>query len=571
MTMSSRRLAALLIALPLGMPAAAQQELLPPLPRVGPERAPAQPAIEPDSGDGAVIAGTGGAGFELGGIVLEGATAIPTEELRPIWADQLGDEVTVAELQAIAGQIGAAYRARGFVLSQAVLPAQSVEGGVVRIAIVEGFVDEVEIAGGAPNQQRIAEKLFAPLPAERPLRLRTLERSVLLSRDTFGSTYGGTVETVLEPSPDVFGAADLGVLISPEPFSGFVTADNRGSRLYGDLTLGAGTRSYNVLGLNERIDLLLAAAPEGRSLGFGALAVSIPVEPLVGTALDGAAFEVDASISRADPDLDEVEAADGLTSILDERRVEARMVVPFVRTRTQSLYGRLGLELLESESETGLDGETFEELDRLAVIDARLTWDFADTYGGISLVDVGLRQGLDIGGTEVAAEGPAAGEPDFTLVELSLSRLQSIPGAPGWSLYGEVTGQYAPEVLPAAERFFLGGSTIGRGFAPGNTSGDTGFGGRVELRRAVSSPPRGYVDAAELYAFGDWGRAYDRSISRDGDQWEELGSVGIGARVDVRPWLSITPEVVRQVAGAPADTDDDDLETRFFLGATARF
>jgi hemolysin activation/secretion protein len=571
MTPPIPRLTALILALPLALPVAAQQDLLPPLPRVGPERAPAEPAADAPGADEVVIAGTGGAGFELGGIALEGATAIPSEELRPIWADRIGRDVTVADLQAIAGQIGAAYRARGYVLSQAVLPAQSVEDGMVRIVVVEGVVDEVEITGGAANQQRIAERLFAPLPAERPLRLQSLERSVLLSRDTFGSTYGGTVETVLEPSSDVFGAADLGVLITPEPFSGFVTADNRGSRLYGDLTLGAGTRSYNVLGLNERIDLLLAVAPEGQSLGFGAVTVSVPVEPLIGTALDGGAFELDASISRADPDLDEVGAADGLTSILDERRVEARMVVPFVRTRTQNLYGRLGLELLESESETGLDGETFEELDRLAVVDARLTWDFADTYGGISLVDAALRQGLDVGGTEVAAEGAAAGEPDFTLVELTLSRLQSIPNAAGWSLYGEITGQYAPEVLPAAERFFLGSSTIGRGFAPGNTSGDSGYGGRLELRRAVAAPAEAAVDAAELYAFGDWGRAYDRSISRDGDQWEELGSVGIGARVDIRPWLSVTPEIVRQVSGTPADTSDGDLETRFFLGATARF
>lgn len=76
---------------------------------------------------------------------------------------------------------------------------------------------------------------------------------------------------------------------------------------------------------------------------------------------------------------------------------------------------------------------------------------------------------------------------------------------------------------------------------------------------------------AELYAFADYGRAYDRSLARDGDEWESLGSVGIGARIDLRPWLTITPEIARQTEGVPSDTTGSGLETRFYLGATARF
>ena len=77
--------------------------------------------------------------------------------------------------------------------------------------------------------------------------------------------------------------------------------------------------------------------------------------------------------------------------------------------------------------------------------------------------------------------------------------------------------------------------------------------------------------AAELYAFGDWGRAYDRNIARDGQQWETLASAGVGARLDVRDWLTLTPEVAWQLKGTPTDTSDGDREVRFFLGAIARF
>ncbi len=161
-----------------------------------PERVVTPPPPAEETGPISAVAADGGPGIVLGGITLEGVTAIDPAELEPIWAELIGQPVTLTALEDIAARIGAAYRARGFVLSQAVLPAQTVENGQVTILVVEGFVNRVEITGGADNQNAYAQTRFAPVTAERPLSLSTLERGILLSRDTFG----GTVETVLEPS-----------------------------------------------------------------------------------------------------------------------------------------------------------------------------------------------------------------------------------------------------------------------------------------------------------------------------------------------------------------------------------
>lgn len=185
--------------------------------------------------------------------------------------------------------------------------------------------------------------------------------------------------------------------------------------------------------------------------------------------------------------------------------------------------------------------------DRLVVLEGRLTWDIADRVGGVSLIDGAVRQGLDIGGAEVGGDG--GGHPDFTALHLNLTRLQRLDDAGTWSLWTEAMGQYATTVLPDAERFALGTASIGRGYAPGNTTGDTGLGARLELRRQMGESPA--FAAAELYAFGDWGRAYDRNIARDGQQWETLASAGVGARLDVRDWLTLTPEVAWQLKGTP--------------------
>lgn len=524
---------------------------------VAPERPePAAPVAPPAEG-----------AFILTRVVLVGATALGPAELEPLWADLLGQSVTVGTLDAVAAAVTAAYRARGYILSQAVVPEQTVTGGVVHLQVIEGFIDRVAIEGAAPVQQSFAERLFAPVGTDRPLRLGTLERAVLLSRDTFG----GAVETVLEPSPDTFAAANLGVLVTPDPWRGFAAADNRGSRLYGPLTGSAGVSLFNLLGFNEQIDALAAGAIDG-SLAYGQLRFEAPITPLLGTRLDGARLVLEADSSRADPDLAQSGSPEDLDIVQQETNLRGGLFVPFVRSRAQNLFGRLVLDWQRSESETDFAGDPETALDKLLVLEARMTWDVADSIGGVSLVDASLRQGLSVSGlTEIGDDGPAAGEPNFTRVALTLSRLQRLRSS-DWSLYGEVIGQLASTTLPSSERFALGDATIGRGFAPGNTTGDSGYGGRLELRRYLGPATfGGAVEATELYVFGDYGAAYDRSLDRDGESWQRLGSVGFGARIDVTRWLTLTPEIARQTSGVATDTTDPDHETRAYLGVIARF
>ena len=517
----------------------------------------------------APVAAPGNGQFVLRSVVLDGATALTADELRPIWARLIGQPVTLGSLDAVASGITAAYRARGYVLSQAMVPAQGIAAdGTVHIQVIEGFIDSVAIDGGAPSQRRYAERLFAPVATDRPLALSTLERAVLLGRDTFG----GTLETVLQPSATTFAAADLTVMMTPDPWRGFAALDNRGSRLYGDVTASAGATAYNLFGLNEQLDILFAGAPQNGSLAYGQARMEAPLVPLSGTMLDGGRLVLEADSSRADPDLAKSGSPQDLDVIDHETNATIGLFVPFTRTRSQNLFGRLSLDWQQSESDTGFAGSGATTTDKLLVLTARLVWDRADLFGGVTQLDASLRQGLSVPGlTEIGATGPAAGNQDFTLGALTLSRLQRVGGG-DWSVYGELIGQLASTVLPNSERFALGDATIGRGFAPGNTTGNSGFGGRIELRRDFGAAAfNGMAQATQLYAFGDYGTAYDRSIARDGEAEESLGSVGIGARVDLRPWLTITPEIARQTTGVATDTTETGLETRFYIGVVARF
>ena len=68
-------------------------------------------------------------------------------------------------------------------------------------------------------------------------------------------------------------------------------------------TTTAGGSAYNLLGLNERLDALVAVAPHDTSLGFLQAAIDLPLPALDGTFLDGGRLEVNGDISRSDPDL----------------------------------------------------------------------------------------------------------------------------------------------------------------------------------------------------------------------------------------------------------------------------
>ena len=124
-----KRPLAILAALGAAFPAVGQ-----PVSDYVPRPAPAGPMAEaPPAAPAAAALAPAAHGPVLRQVVLDGATAIPEAELAPLWAPLLGQPTSPASLTALAQQISAAYRARGYALSQAVVPDQSMADGTARI------------------------------------------------------------------------------------------------------------------------------------------------------------------------------------------------------------------------------------------------------------------------------------------------------------------------------------------------------------------------------------------------------------------------------------------------------
>ncbi len=158
--------------------------------------------------------------FKLTGVVVEGSTVYSETDLLPLYQDKIGNEVSLLEVYRIRDAITTKYRNDGYVLSQAIIPPQKIQGGIVRIIVVEGFIDEVRTEGTVNDSRRLIAQYGKKIKQSRPLHIADLERYVFLIEDL----PGVSVRTVLRPSEKKRGAADL-ILVVEQKLAGGASAE----------------------------------------------------------------------------------------------------------------------------------------------------------------------------------------------------------------------------------------------------------------------------------------------------------------------------------------------------------
>ncbi|KPD26725.1 ShlB/FhaC/HecB family hemolysin secretion/activation protein [Pseudomonas paraeruginosa] len=417
--------------------------------------------------------------FELREIRIEGNTRYDKAVLESYYQHMLGKQVSLAELVDLANRLTAKYRQDGYLLTQVVVPEQSIEGGKVRLQVIEGYLEHVQIKGTVDGPRVRVEELLAPLSEKRPLDADTLERGLLL----VGDLPGVNVQSVLSPG-QALGSSNLDVALQQQRYEGFVSLDNRGSHYTDPTTLAFGATEFSRLGFYEQIDVLGAISPFSDATRYIQLRGTLPL----GGMFAGDTLQIMGSYSKVNPDIpDSVFPFDSVS-----KSTEGSIAYnhPFIRSRSQNLSGGLALQ-------------------------------WKDT---------------DLGGP--------------------------------WSVYGELQWQYSFDPLLPSERFGVGGSGIGRGFAPGNITGDRGFALKIEPRygQAVGYS---WLRSYQAYAFYDWGKTYNLDV--DDDEQQKLGSIGAGVRFNLTDQLSFNPEIARQVIGEPADQRDGKRDTRVLFNVVARF
>src|SRR3990167_10648686 len=118
--------------------------------------------------------------FKLNGIILEGNHVYTTQQLMPLYNNQLNKTITVADLFGIVQNITNYYRNNGYIISRAILPPQHVKNGVVKIEVIEGYIDKVTVTGKPRGAKCIIEGFGYQIRKCPPLNLNQLEKYMLL-------------------------------------------------------------------------------------------------------------------------------------------------------------------------------------------------------------------------------------------------------------------------------------------------------------------------------------------------------------------------------------------------------
>jgi len=557
-------LAALIVAWSMSGAARAQQRppALPPsvppdvrLEQLAPEEKPLQTAPEipvPETAPSRAPAGAESVRLLFAGFQLEGAEAYPPGELRKIWQGEVGREITLARVYALAREVQQRYRDDGYFLSRVIVPEQTVRDGLFRLRVLEGWIAQVTFEGEIGPAAGLIASYFRPVTRQKPIRLGTLERALLLANDVPG--IGATA--LLRSSARELGAADLVVTLRRQRFAGFLAIDNYGDQFTGEWEAGAGLSANSFTPVGEQTTVIgFSSEPwaehyeaVGQVNGSWRLGAS------------GAYLEALGSYGDSNPG-DDLEALDFDSKTL---LLSGTGGYPVIRSRDINLTLRLGFDYINEDTDV-FGGETFSR-DRLRVLHSTIRADGRDPLGGATAGEISYRQGLPIlDATKRKDEDKSRenGTGSAGLVRASVARLQ--PLIRSFALYGDVAGQYAFDHLLSAEQFDVGGTTFGRGYDFSEISGDHGVGTTIELRYTWR-PMEDVPISLQPFGFYDFGRVWDRGV----DEPETISSAGFGVRLAAYDAVTVEATMAKPLA-ADSQRANGTRDPQFLFRTVGRF
>src|ERR1035437_718082 len=133
-------------------------------------------------------------------IRIAGSTVYSSDQLRLLYADLLGKQVTLQAIYDLARAITAKYGNDGYVLSRAIVPPQQLNpsGAIIHIQIIEGYVDRVEWPKALSRYRDFFSYYAAKIVADRPVNIRTIERYLLLAGDLPGLKFATSLKASSE-------------------------------------------------------------------------------------------------------------------------------------------------------------------------------------------------------------------------------------------------------------------------------------------------------------------------------------------------------------------------------------
>jgi hemolysin activation/secretion protein len=451
-----------------------------------------------------------------------GSTVFSAEELTKVFAPFIDKEVTFEQLLEICSAITDLYTRNGYTTSGAFLPRQDVSDGSIKIQVVEGELERIEVQGLNRLQKSYVRSRIAAA-AKTPINIRRLESALqLLQLDPLFSRVQAELTAGTVPGNNIL---ILNLKEAP-PLSAALIVDNYNSPSVGS-TRGTAVLSHNnLLGLGDRAlaEVAIAEGVEDYNISY-----ALPVNARNGTLN----FRYENGNSRI------IEQPFAPLDINGETQTYSLgFRQPLIRTPTTEFALSLSGDLRRSQTYI-LDDEPFSftigpEKGESRVSAIRFSGDWVNRSSSRVLAARSqFSLGLDILDATVNDTGT---DGRFFSWLGQFQWVQALNERKDTTLVASTAAQLTGDSLLPLEQFSIGGVDTVRGYRANQRVGDSGIFGSVEVRLPLIRDGDGF-GLLQIAPFLDAGTIWNNNGDAIASS-NTLVSIGLGLRWQLSSRLS---------------------------------
>jgi hemolysin activation/secretion protein len=435
---------------------------------------------------------------------IEGNTLLQAIDIERAVTPYLGEGKSIKDVEAARLSLEKTYHGRGYQTVQVNIPQQEVSSGIVRLAVIESPVGQVQIKGSRYHSLEVINATVPQLQSGVVPDFNEVQKELAL----VNHTEDLHVTPVLKASSTP-GKVDVDLDVQDRlPLHASLEVNNRYSantvhtRLIGEVNYD------NLFQKNQSLSVQYQTAPENTSEAeIWAISYVIPTT-------GGIVWAMYAVHSGSNI------AAVGATDVIGNGDIYGVRLIDPLFSDTSNFYHNFtaGADYKDFKQDVALQGaDTLASPAKYVLYSLQYTATWlgaADAAQHSTAAVTGARSSTTLEAGSNFTVGPISGadpqqfahkrsgaSASFFVIHPDLQRQQILPG--NWSLVADVNGQLASGPLISNEQYAAGGVDSVRGYTEAERLGDNGIRASLELRtpQLLAGHPR--FTNSYLYLFAD--------------------------------------------------------------------
>jgi hemolysin activation/secretion protein len=454
--------------------------------------------------------------FNIFEYVVNGNTVLPVTEVEKAVYSYLGEERSIDDVEKARSALETAFHKAGYLTVFVNIPEQEVNAGIVKLDVLEGKVEKLEVVGSKYHslgkiKTRVAEFKEGNVP-----HFPTVQKQIA----SVNTNQDRTVAPVLRPGKTP-GMVEVDLKVDDKlPVHAGLEYNNRYNPNTTATRLSGNLRYDNLWQLDHSLSLGFQVTPEdvNQTKVFTGTYV-IPYE--------GDYYATYAVVSKSD-----VSAVGDVSVVGNGNLYGFRYIHPL--PNVDNYYHNLTL---------GIDYKDFQQTTKILGADALnapiqytplvigYTGNF-NTPTSTTKLDLNLNFSLrGFGNHENQFKQKRFDSTaNYAYIRSELAHTQRV--FQDWQLYGSLGGQFTKDSLISNEQYFLGGLQTVRGYLEANALGDYGINAKLELRTPETHPGfLPWVSSVRGMAFYDYGYAKIHDPLPSQTEAFYLASTGFGLQL----------------------------------------